>query len=47
MWLEQLVEVDRERSGYQDQAVEDLITLDEVRVKLSELEDYRKQSNAG
>ncbi len=41
-WLEKLTEVDRKRSAYQDQQAEGLITLDELRAKLTTLEDTRK-----
>ena len=41
-WLEKLAEVDRKRSAYQDQQVEGLITLDELRTKLVALEETRK-----
>ena len=41
-WLEKLSEVDRKRSAYQDQQAEGLITLDELRAKLTSLEETRK-----
>jgi hypothetical protein len=41
-WLEKLTEVDRKRSAYQDQQAEGLITIDELRSKLSGLEETRK-----
>ncbi|CAN5660494.1 recombinase family protein [soil metagenome] len=41
MWLEKLADVDRKRSGFQDQAAEGLITLDELRTKLAGLEEAR------
>jgi flagellar motility protein MotE (MotC chaperone) len=40
-WLEKLSELDRKRSAYQDQQAEGLITLDELRAKLSNLEETR------
>ncbi len=41
-WLDKLAEIDRKRSAYQDQQAEGLITLDELRAKLSALEETRK-----
>ena len=41
-WLRKLSEADRKRSGFQDLAAEGLITLDELRAKLAELEETRK-----
>jgi hypothetical protein len=41
-WLHKLGEVDRKRSGFQDMAAEGLITFDELREKLADLEDIRK-----
>ena len=38
-WLEKLVEVERKRARYQEMAAEELITLDELRGKLVDLED--------
>lgn len=40
-WAKKLAEVDRKRSAYQDQQAEDLITLEELREKLSTLEETR------
>jgi chromosome segregation ATPase len=40
-WARKLAEVDRKRSAYQDQQAEGLITLDELRAKLSALEETR------
>ncbi len=40
--LEQLASLDRKRSGFQDMAAEGLITLDELRSKLSGLEELRR-----
>jgi flagellar motility protein MotE (MotC chaperone) len=41
VWLEKLSEVDRKRSRFQDQAAEGLMTLDELRAKLADLEETR------
>jgi site-specific DNA recombinase len=38
-WLEKLAETDRKRSGFQDMAAEGLITFDELRAKLADLDD--------
>ena len=43
-WLDKLAEVERKRSGYQDMAAEELITLDELRKKLDGLEDARESA---
>ncbi len=40
-WLDKLAEIDRKRSAYQDQQAEGLITLDELRAKLTSLEETR------
>jgi len=40
-WLDKLAEVDRKRARYQEMAAEELITLDELRGKLADLEDVR------
>ena len=40
-WAKKLAEVDRKRSAYQDQQAEGLITLEELRKKLSDLEETR------
>jgi hypothetical protein len=40
-WLDKLAEVDRKRARYQEMAAEELITLDELRGKLADLEDIR------
>jgi site-specific DNA recombinase len=45
-WLEQAAEVDRKRSGFQDMAAGGLITLDELRAKLTGLEETRKTAEA-
>ncbi len=45
MWVRMekiIAEVDRKRGGFQDMAAEGLITFDELRVKLAELEDTRE-----
>ncbi len=41
-WLDKLAEVERKRSGFQDMAAEGLITLDELRSKLADLEETRE-----
>lgn len=38
-WLEKLAEIDRKRSGFQDMAAEGLITFDELRAKLADLDE--------
>ncbi len=38
-WLDKLTEADRKRSGFQDMAAEGLITFDELRTKLADLEE--------
>jgi site-specific DNA recombinase len=40
-WAKKLAEVDSKRSAYQDQQAEGLITLDELRTKLADLEETR------
>jgi len=40
-WAKKLADVDRKRSAYQDQQAEGLITLDELRSKLTALEETR------
>jgi hypothetical protein len=40
-WAEKLAEVDRKRARYQEMAADDLITLDELRARLAELEETR------
>jgi hypothetical protein len=42
MWLEKIAEADRKRSGFQDMAAEGLITFDELRAKLADLEETRE-----
>jgi hypothetical protein len=41
-WLDSIATAERKRSGFQDMATEGLITLDELRSKLAELDDLRK-----
>jgi len=40
-WLDKITEVDRKRARYQEMAAEELISLDELRGKLVDLEDIR------
>jgi glutamate synthase domain-containing protein 3 len=40
-WLDKLTEVDRKRARYQEMAADDLITFDELRARLAELDDTR------
>ena len=40
-WMDKLAETDRMRSGYQEQAAKDLMTIDELAAKLKELEGTR------
>lgn len=42
VWAKKLSEVERKRSAYQDQQAEGLITLDELRSKLTVLEEARE-----
>jgi site-specific DNA recombinase len=42
LWAEKLVEVDGKRVRYQEMAAEDLISFEELRAKLAELEEMRK-----
>ncbi len=42
VWAEKLAEVGRKRASYQDMAAEGLITFDELRVRLEQLEETRK-----
>jgi hypothetical protein len=42
VWLDSISAAERKRSGFQDMAAEGLITLDELRNKLAELDDLRK-----
>ena len=41
VWLEKLAEADKLRAGYQEQAARGLMTLDELAVRLKDLEDAR------
>jgi rRNA maturation protein Nop10 len=41
-WADRIVAVERKRSGFQDMAAEGLITFDELRAKLAELEEDRE-----
>ena len=41
-WADKLVEVDRRRTRYQEMAADDLISFDELRAKLTELDDTRR-----
>jgi DNA repair ATPase RecN len=40
-WLDKLAEVDRKRTRYQEMAADDLITFDELRARLTELDETR------
>ncbi len=42
LWAEKLSAVDRKRARYQEMASDDLITFDELRARLAELEETRK-----
>ncbi len=41
LWTDKLAEVDRKRARYQEMAADDLITFDELRLRLSELDSTR------
>ena len=41
-WADRIAAAERKRSGFQDMAAEGLITLDELRTKLAELEEDRQ-----
>jgi hypothetical protein len=41
-WMDKLAEIDRMRSGYQEQAAKGLMTLDELSARLMELEGTRR-----
>jgi DNA repair exonuclease SbcCD ATPase subunit len=41
LWATRLVEVERKRARYQEMAADDLITFEELRFKLSELDSTR------
>jgi multidrug resistance efflux pump len=42
MWAEKLAQVDRKRSRYQEMAAEGLLTFEELRAKLTELQKSRE-----
>ena len=42
LWADQLAEADRKRARYQEMAAGDLITFDELRARLAELDETRK-----
>jgi site-specific DNA recombinase len=42
LWANKLAEVDRKRARYQEMAADDLITFNELRARLAELDDARK-----
>jgi hypothetical protein len=42
LWTEKLSEVEHKRTKYQEMAASDLITFDELRSRLSELEETRR-----
>lgn len=42
VWLNKLASLDHKRSGYQEMAAEGLITFDELRAKLADLEETRQ-----
>lgn len=44
LWAERLVEVEHKRTKYQEMAAEDLITFEELRTRLSELDEARKMA---
>lgn len=46
LWTERLVEVEHKRSKYQEMAAEDLITFEELRTRLSELDEARKTAES-
>jgi len=41
LWTDKLAEIDRKRTRYQEMAADDLITFDELRARLVELDDRR------
>ena len=45
-WLDKLAEADRKRARYQEMAVDDLITFDELRARLAELDNTAQGSRA-
>jgi site-specific DNA recombinase len=46
VWLEKIVSADRQRTKYQEMAAEELITFEELRERLSELEETRKSAQS-
>ncbi len=42
LWAEKLAELDHKRARYQEMAADDLITFDELRSRLTELEETRR-----
>ena len=46
VWLEKIVSADRQRTKYQKMAAEELITFEELRERLSELEETRKTAQS-
>jgi site-specific DNA recombinase len=42
LWADKLAEVDRRRARYQEMAADDIISFDELRARLTELDDTRK-----
>ncbi|HZF57849.1 MAG TPA: hypothetical protein VEZ19_05180, partial [Rubrobacter sp.] len=45
LWLDKLAEVDRKRARYQEMAAEDLIGFDELRARMTELEEARSTAD--
>jgi hypothetical protein len=46
VWLEKIVSTDRQRTKYQEMAAEELITFEELRERLGELEETRKTAQS-
>jgi seryl-tRNA synthetase len=46
VWLEKIVSTDRQRTKYQEMAAEELITFEELRERLGELEETRKAAQS-
>jgi hypothetical protein len=46
LWLEKIAAADRQRTRYQDMAAEELITFEELRERLGELEETRKTAQS-
>jgi hypothetical protein len=42
LWADRFAEAERKRGGYQEMAAADLITFDELRSRLAELDDTRR-----